>query len=305
MYKLKPVVPVPMLIENTCRMYKLKDLQQMSFSGVPMSDKSDELEDINDETQLSDQEIQVLLEKQNEVLKILEQLELRLSKLDVKFPNAKDIVPISEKQQSTQCNVNKEHKSNSKSVINNDIKNLIKNDTVVFADPEDPPYSLLALPILWPAVAWDISYHVHSSVLKDLEALGTIKAFKNVNCKHSNNIVKVFVIWQHIKPSPKVVRSPTDLSIGEVSLLRTFNQCLATQPLAVADQIKSNKVLDLINEIVDSTNDRTAELHNLIMESNTKLDITNIVIWSLLYKKSEHPSKIEKWLSHFTKIIIV
>lgn len=43
MYKLKPVVPVPMLNENTCRMYKLKDLQQMSFSGVPMSDKSDEV----------------------------------------------------------------------------------------------------------------------------------------------------------------------------------------------------------------------------------------------------------------------
>lgn len=84
------------------------------------------LQDISDETQLSDQEIQVLLEKQNEVLKILEQLELRLSKLDVKFPDAKDSIPISEKQQSTQCNVNKEHKSSSKPVINNDITNLIK-----------------------------------------------------------------------------------------------------------------------------------------------------------------------------------
>jgi len=102
-----------------------------------------------------------------------------------------------------------------------------------------------------------------------------------------------------------VVRSPTDSSIGEVSLLRTFNQYLATQPLAVADQIKSDKVLDLINEISCSTNDRSTELHNLIMDSNTKLDITNIVIWSLLYKKSEQPSKIEKWLSHFTKIIVV
>lgn len=85
------------------------------------------MQDINDETELSDQEIQVLLEKQNEVLKILEQLELRLSKLEVEFPDAKDSVPISEKQQSTRChNVNKEHKSGSKSVINNDITNLIK-----------------------------------------------------------------------------------------------------------------------------------------------------------------------------------
>jgi len=76
----------------------------------------------------------------------------------------------------------------------------------VFADPEDPPYSLLALPILWPAVAWDISYHVHSSVLKDLKALGTIKAFKNVTCKDANSIVKVFVIWQHSKLKIKLVK---------------------------------------------------------------------------------------------------
>ncbi|XP_022170514.1 uncharacterized protein LOC111033881 isoform X2 [Myzus persicae] len=305
MYKLKPVVPVPLLIESTCRMYKLKDLQQMSFSRVPMSDKCDELQDVDDDAQLSDQEIRVLLEKQNEVLKILEQLEIRLSKLDVNFPDAKDRVSILEKQQSTQCNVNTKHENSSKSVVNNDISNLIKNDTVVFADPEDPPYSILALPILWPDVAWDISYHVHSSVLKDLKALETIKAFKNVTCIDTKSLIKVFVIWQHIKPSPKVVRSPTDSSVGEVSLLRSFNQYLATQPLTAADQIKSDKVLDLINEIGCSANDRTTELHNLITDSNTKLDITNIAIWSLLYKKSEHPTKIEKWLSHFTKIINV
>ncbi|XP_015374969.1 PREDICTED: uncharacterized protein LOC107169671 isoform X2 [Diuraphis noxia] len=273
MYKLKPVVPVPTLGESTCRMYKLKDLQQISFSGMPMIDKSDE--DVSDDTELSDQEIQALIEKQTEVLKTLQQLELRLSKLDVKFPDAKDVVPI-------------------------------LNDTVVFADPDDPPYSLLALPILWSAVAWDISYHVHSSVLKDLKTFETIKAFKNVACKDTKSMVKVFVIWQHIKPSPKVVRSPTDSSIGEVSLLWTFNQYLATKPLlTAADQLKSDKVLDLLNEIGFSENDRTTELYNLIMDSNTKLDITNIIIWSLLYKKSEHPPKIKKWLSHFTKIIIV
>lgn len=67
----------------------------------------------------------------------------------------------------------------------------------MFADPEDPPYSLLALPILWPKIAWDISYHVHSSISKDLKTLGTIKAFKNVTSKNSKSIVKVFVIWKH------------------------------------------------------------------------------------------------------------
>ncbi|XP_060840110.1 uncharacterized protein LOC132921230 isoform X1 [Rhopalosiphum padi] len=305
MYKLKPVVRVPLLIENTSRMYKLKDLQQMSFDEVPKSEKSDKLQDNLDEIELSDQEIQVLLEKQNEILKTLEQLELRLNKLDVKFPDLKESSPLPKKQQPTQCNLHIKHESNSKSVINNSIENLIKNDTVVFADPEDPPYSLLALPILWPTVAWDITYHFHSSVSKNLKVLETIKAFKNVTCKNSKSIVKVFVIWQHIKPSPKVVRSPTNSSIGEVSLLRMFNQYLAILPLTAADQIKSDQTLDLINEIEYSANERSSELYNLIIDSNTKLDIINIVVWSLLYKKSKHPPMIEKWLSHFTKIIIV
>jgi len=43
MYKLKPVVPVPTLLENTCSMYKLKDLQHISFSGMSMSGKCDEV----------------------------------------------------------------------------------------------------------------------------------------------------------------------------------------------------------------------------------------------------------------------
>jgi hypothetical protein len=84
-----------------------------------------------------------------------------------------------------------------------------------------------------------------------------------------------------------------------------FNQYLAIQPLTAADQIKSDQTLDLINEIEYSANERSSELYNLIIDSNTKLDIINIVVWSLLYKKSEHTPMIEKWLSHFTKIIIV
>jgi len=84
------------------------------------------LQNVSDDAQFSNQEIQVLIEKQNEVLKILEQLELRLSKLDVKFPDAKDSVPIQEREQSTQINVNKKLISSFKPVINNDIENLIK-----------------------------------------------------------------------------------------------------------------------------------------------------------------------------------
>jgi hypothetical protein len=84
------------------------------------------LQDNLDEIELSDQEIQVLLEKQNEILKTLEQLELRLNKLDVKFPDLKESSPLSKKQQPTQCNVHKKHENNSKSVINNGIENLIK-----------------------------------------------------------------------------------------------------------------------------------------------------------------------------------
>lgn len=107
-----------------------------------------------------------------------------------------------------------------------------------------------------------------------------------------------------VKPSPKVVRSPTDAVFGEVSLLLIFNQFLASEKLKT-DQSKSNKVLELINEIACSTNDRTPELYNLINVSNIQLDIVNVALWSLLYQKNQISPKIQKWLEQLTKMIIL
>lgn len=291
---------MPLVIRNTCPMYKLKNLHEEHVNVFNKSDK-----DINDEIQLSDQEIDLLIKKQNEVLKTLDQLEVRLSKLDIQFPDLKNSVSVSDKQSNPliSCHVfNKNDCKISKSKYNRDITDMIKTDTVIFADPEDPPYSLLAVPVLWPAISWDISYHIHSSITIDLKALKTIELFKNVSCK-DNKTVKVFVIWQHIKPSPKVVRSPTEALFGEVSLLRLFNQYFSTKKLIAANQTNSDKVLDLINEINCSVNDRTSELYNLINVSSTKLNIENIAIWSLLYKKNKSPPNIEKWLTVVSKII--
>lgn len=53
--------------------------------------------------------------------------------------------------------------------------------------------------MLWPKIAWNISYHIHSTLTKDLKELDAIKLFKNISCKDNKNIVKVFVIWQQSK----------------------------------------------------------------------------------------------------------
>lgn len=106
------------------------------------------------------------------------------------------------------------------------------------------------------------------------------------------------------KPSPKIVRSPNTVLLGEVSLLRLFNQYLATETLNVANQTDSDKILDLINEISCATTDGTSELNNLINDSNTKLNINNIALWSLLYKKNNNLPKTKKWIEHLTKLIM-
>jgi len=267
-------------------------------SGKPDEDKNDDI------SLLSKQEIDLLIKKQNELLKTLEQLENRLNKLDeCKFHDAEDGVSISKKHSDslTPCLVvNKNDLKISELQNNNRI-----TDTVIFADPEDPPYSLLAIPVLWPEVSWDISYHIHSSVTVDLKALKTVELFKNLSCKDSNKqTVKVFVIWQHIKPSPKIVRSSTEVLFGEVSLLRLFDQFFSTEKSIAVNQTNSAQVLDLINEISCSTKDRTSELYNLINISNIKLNIENIVLWSLLNKKNKTPPNIQKWLSMLSKVIL-
>lgn len=114
----------------------------------------------------------------------------------------------------------------------------------------------------------------------------------------------LFILLFVVTPSPKVVRSPTSTLVGEVPLLRLFDQHLATEKLIAADQTKTNKVLDLINEISYSTNNRTSELFNLINIGDTTLDVENVAIWSVLYKKNINAPKIDKWLEQMEKIII-
>lgn len=114
----------------------------------------------------------------------------------------------------------------------------------------------------------------------------------------------LFNLFFSVKCNTKIVRSLTDTLFGEVNLLRLFNDHLATKTLIAADQKETTKVLDLINEINCSTNDRTSELYNLIDVSNTMLDLENIAVWSLLYKKNNSPPNIKKWMEPITKKII-
>lgn len=106
------------------------------------------------------------------------------------------------------------------------------------------------------------------------------------------------------QPSLKVIRSPTETFHGEVSLLRFFDQCLATEKVIPVDQVEVDKVLNLIDDISCSTSGRTSELYNLVNISDTKLDIENIILWSLLYRKARNSPKIEKWLELMRKIIV-
>lgn len=83
---------------------------------------------MNDFERLSDGDIEVLLKKQNEVLNVLEQLELRLNKLIVPSHDLKVNEPKSEKLSIVSTLYNTvselcENKSTSK--VNVDIANLI------------------------------------------------------------------------------------------------------------------------------------------------------------------------------------
>lgn len=280
-------------------MYKLKNVHENVL-------RLDHDENIYDK-QLSDEDLEALLNKQTKVLNILEQLQLRVNKLIPPKPkNIETSVPAAPKKfVPPQRRPPKTYEKKSESEINTGIANLTNGDIVVFANPENPPYSLLAVPILWPSVSWDISYHVHSSVTKDLKTSEKFNAFKNVSLKNNKNIVKVFVIWQQTEqPSLKIIKSPTETLHGEVSLLRLFDQCLATEKVIPADQVEFDKVLNLIDDISRSTSGRTSELYNLVNISDTKLDIENVILWSLLYRKNRNAPKIEKWLEILRKIIV-
>lgn len=95
-----------------------------------------------------------------------------------------------------------------------------------------------------------------------------------------------------------MVRSPTTILLGEVSLLRLFNQYLA------ANQTNADTVLNLINEMSCITNYHSIKLNNLTNDSKPKLDIVNVALWSLLYKRNNNSPETKKWIKRFTKLII-
>lgn len=112
-----------------------------------------------------------------------------------------------------------------------------------------------------------------------------------------------FLNFSTANPSPKIMKSPTDVVIGEVSFLKLFNKYLANETVINVDQNNSDKVLDVISAISSSKDDRTSELLNLINNS-TIMDVINVAIWSLLFKQNKSPPKIEKWIEQLTKMII-
>ncbi|XP_050437027.1 uncharacterized protein LOC126843507 isoform X2 [Adelges cooleyi] len=308
MYKLKPVFNVPLEIKSTCTMYKLKNLHE---SAVKMFNKSDKdiIEEIH---QLTDREIELVLKKQNEVLKTLEELEIRVNNLEPQFPKSEKVEPPSVvKKQSTQPSkkiISKKHEKIPTAEINKKIAELTKTDTVICADPEDPPYSLLALPLLWSSVSWDITYHIHSSLTVDSKVVSDkLNVFKNWHSSVPNvKTVKVIVIWKHTEPSTVIVRSPANSLIGEVSLIRLFDRYLTAESLSITDQVNVDQVLDSIYTIKYSSIDRLSELCNLIDPSDKELNVAQVALWSLLYSKQnvkKCPKSLEKWFEQLSKKI--
>lgn len=100
------------------------------------------------------------------------------------------------------------------------------------------------------------------------------------------------------------MRSPTDVLIGEASLLWSIDKFLALTTRISSEQTISDSVMTLINEIGFSKNDRTSELYDIINDSTKILDVKNVAVWSLLYKKKNNPQRIEKWIEQLTKMIV-
>ncbi|XP_050535554.1 uncharacterized protein LOC126902387 isoform X2 [Daktulosphaira vitifoliae] len=266
---------------------------------------------INEEIKLTGKDIELILQKHNEVLKTLEELEIRVNNLDPQFTTSKNLTSSLSKEQVPVTNNDKvairQYVKLSPSEINKKLEQLTKTDTVIFADPKDPPYSLLAFPFLWPSICWDISYHVHSTLTMDCKkVLGILNMFKNFQSKNITKIsVKLIVIWKNVKLGTTIIRSPSNSFIGEVSLLRLFYQYLATESLFIIDQVNFDKEMDLIHSIKFSSDDRLSELCNLIDPTSLKLDIGKVAIWSLLNNKKEKcPKSIEKWFEKITKMIL-
>ncbi|CRK92954.1 CLUMA_CG006577, isoform A [Clunio marinus] len=303
MFHLKPILVDQKIDFPTC-MYHLKpintNLNESMDNSINKSDKS---------------EVEMLEEKQNRILKKLDELKQTLMSMrgDMKGNN-KSNHPAQER------------KITSSSVIKGkaiDINNL--TDIVINVHPSNVPFSILALENQWRGrLNIEVMIFTHSTIQES----DFTKAAKEFGAKVSSSIpqsnlatLKIIIIWKNVETT-QMLTSPTSIPVyGEMNIIRYLNRIGPNEFSYEVDNQFANvfdNILDICDQILKqpSSKDRQSYIQQLsqylgknqFFINSPSIGIADIAASTTLKKLSvnspkELPANFSSWLQKINSIV--
>uniref|UniRef100_A0A1B6JPP6 AIMP2 thioredoxin-like domain-containing protein n=2 Tax=Homalodisca liturata TaxID=320908 RepID=A0A1B6JPP6_9HEMI len=305
MYKLKPVVHFPDSINITDTMYKMKNIYSSNINpseetysitnGLP-----NVLEQVNKLLKKSPVEVEELKKRQEAILKQLtylkEQMLALREELGKKNSSSDPPSSVSKKISPSHTNIAKEVSWDG----------VIK-EVVLHASPDSPPYSLLAINLLWPDVLrLQVTCHSHSSVQTLPPHLTAFSALAATPAP----TLQVRLIWKQMGQDCELVISPLSHCAirGEVNLLRYLYRTISTPSDDLLSDLKLDSTLDICHRLVHARTLRDKQLQvralNARLGKSTwlggeEMGIADLAAWSALrtVSKVDLSQNMSKWQS--------
>lgn len=318
MFSLKPIL-VDQNIELPSCMYKLKPVNPDLAGNMEGSINNSVSACIslklfarqnNNKTFQDKSEVDVLEEKQNRILKKLDELKQTL---------------ISMRGDLNLCNkpAQSQQKSSSGSSVKKPIDVANLSEVVINAHPSKAPYSILALKNLWKGrLNLQAEIFTHSTV-KESDFTKTAKDFSvKVSAPvEANNLptLKVTIIWKDVETT-QLLTSPVILPIyGEVNIIRYLNRVGPNEFFYEADNHFANvtdSILDVCYQLSkkSSVKERQQSVQQLsqrlgksqFFNDSSSLSVADIAVSSILKKlfvnAKELPANLSSWLQKVSPI---
>uniref|UniRef100_A0A1B6M7B0 AIMP2 thioredoxin-like domain-containing protein n=1 Tax=Graphocephala atropunctata TaxID=36148 RepID=A0A1B6M7B0_9HEMI len=298
MYELKPVVHFHGAMDLTNTMYKMKNIYNTNISSTE-ENITNALPNVLEQN--SPVDVEEIKRRQEAILKQLTLLKEQM------------LVLREELGKKNSSSVSKKEGPSFAATIAKEIAwdGVIK-EVVLHANPDSPPYSLLAVNLLWPEVLrLQVTCHSHSSVQTlspHLAAFSALAATPNPN-------LQMRLIWKQMGRDCELVISPLSHCPirGEVNLLRYLYRTVSSAH-DLLDDIKLDSTLDICHQLAHARTLRDKQLQvralNARLGKSTWLGgevmgVADLAAWSALrsVSKVELSQNMSKWQSRCCAVI--
>ncbi|XP_076233094.1 putative aminoacyl tRNA synthase complex-interacting multifunctional protein 2 isoform X2 [Calliopsis andreniformis] len=291
MYSLKPIVSLPRALHHTKTMYEMRNIHGERSTDDDHTDAVSKIvPDITEQSPLP--EYKTLEIRQEKILAQLAELKKHVSTLCdfLKQTNQTAVVDT--------CSMSQEP---------------INVNLIINANPEKPPYSILALQRLWQDTDIKVQTFVHSSVSKEGPTV-----HHSTTSSPNSNVVNLTLIWKNVEDLQLVSGLHSYHITGETNFLRYISRILSLHNYESFTCIEKVNAIDTILDLCHSLHyqeslQKKQEILSLIADKvNTNwsgkenLDIADIAAWCTIKQvfPKKYPPKLKKWYEACEKLFV-